>query len=486
MKGKILRRIFNAILFISVYSFLNAQSFELENAFPNLSFNRPLEIQNAGDGSNRLFVVSQTGFIVVFQNYYAVSEFNIFLDITSKVDWGGEKGLLGLAFHPNYKENGYFFVNYTAPSPLRTVVSRFKVDQANPNVTDPQSEEIIFTTPQPFSNHNGGKIAFGPDGYLYIALGDGGSGGDPQNNAQNLSSPLGKILRIDVDNPSNGREYGIPNDNPFVNNEQGYLEKIFAYGLRNPWRFSFDLGTDWLWAADVGQNAWEEIDIIESGKNYGWRFMEGTHCYNPQQNCDDGTIEHPIWEYPHNNSGGWSITGGEVYRVDESSELYGKYIYADFVSGNIWSLFYDGENPPVNELIHSQPGIGIAAFGKDENGNIYLSDLNGKIYRFENPVTTLKDDKNIVDGYLLKQNFPNPFNAATLIEFSVPEDQRVKLAVYDSLGAEIKILFYDNASAYQNYKITFDTSGLNLATGIYFYRIDTKAGSFTKKMVLLR
>lgn len=481
-----MRRILNVIFFISVYSLLNAQSFNLENAFPNLSFNRPLEIQNAGDGSNRLFVVSQTGFIIVFQNYYTVSEFDVFLDITAKVDWGGEKGLLGLAFHPNYKENGYFFVNYTAPSQLRTVVSRFKVSQANPNIADPQSEEIIFTTPQPFSNHNGGKIVFGPDGYLYIALGDGGSGGDPQNNAQNLGSPLGKILRIDVDKQANGKKYSIPDDNPFVNNDEGYLEEIFAYGLRNPWRFTFDLQTGWLWAADVGQNDWEEINIVNKGGNYGWRFMEGTHCYNPQQNCDDGTLEHPIWEYPHNNSGGWSITGGEVYRVDESSELYGKYIYADFVSGNIWSLQYDGINSPVNKFLHSQPGIGISGFGKDEIGNIYLCDLNGTIYRFEEPVTTVQNDNYIIEGYLLEQNFPNPFNSTTQIVFSVPEEQNVKLAVYDSLGAEIKVLFNEKVSAYENYKITFDTTELNLTTGIYYYRIETKAGSFTKKMILLK
>lgn len=481
MRGFLLTVIFSASL-----ALIKAQSFNLENAFPNLSFNRPLEFQNAGDGSNRLFVVSQTGFIIVFQNYYSVSEFDVFLDITSKVDWGGEKGLLGLAFHPNYKENGYLFVNYTAPYPLRTVVSRFKVDQNNPNTADPLSEEIIFTTPQPFSNHNGGKIAFGPDGYLYIALGDGGSGGDPQNNAQNLNSPLGKILRIDIDNPSNGKNYGIPDDNPFVNNDEEYLEEIFAFGLRNPWRFTFDPVTGWLWAADVGQNAWEEIDIVQNGKNYGWRFMEGTHCYNPSQNCDDETLEHPIWEYPHNNSGGWTITGGEIYRADPSSYFYGKYIYADFVSGNIWSLFYDGENPPVNELLHSQPGIGIAGFGKDENGNIYLCDLNGKIFRFEDPVTSVGNDSYKIEGYLLEQNFPNPFNSTTQIVFSVPEDQKVKLAIYDSLGAEIKVLFNDQVSAYQGYKVTFDTTGLNLATGIYFYRIETKAGSFVKKMVFLR
>ena len=207
----------------------------------------------------------------------------MFLDIIKKVDSGGEKGLLGLAFHPEFKSNGYFYVNYTRSSPLETVISRFKISSANTQVADPSSRRNIATYSQPYSNHNGGKIAFGKDGYLYISAGDGGSGGDPQNNGQDRKAFLGKILRIDVNKPTGNKRYGIPPDNPFKNNKSGYREEIYAYGLRNVWRFNFDYETGQLWAGDVGQNELEEIDIIEKGGNYGWRIMEADVCFKTQK-----------------------------------------------------------------------------------------------------------------------------------------------------------------------------------------------------------
>ena len=385
------------ILFLILINFSGSAQFNFEVAFPNLTFSSALDLQNAGDGTNRLFVSERVGRIRVFPNDENVNTTKLFLDITDRVTSGGETGLLGLAFHPNYATNGYFYVNYTAPSPLRTVVSRFQVSSTNPDSADKNSELILLTFNQPFSNHNGGCIAFGPDGNLYIATGDGGSGGDPQNNAQNITNLLGKILRIDVDNPQAPLNYGIPNDNPFIDSTNVNVRKeIYAWGLRNPWRMSFDPVTGWLWAGDVGQGDWEEIDIIQNGKNYGWRCYEGTHPYN-LTGCN-GTYELPVWEYSH--SLGFSITGGYVYRGQNVPELYGKYIYGDYVSTRVWALEYDGINPTVNTQITQAPGS-ITSFGIDENNELYLVSFNGKIYSFIPtvvPVELISFNATIVNG----------------------------------------------------------------------------------------
>ncbi|NWG10330.1 PQQ-dependent sugar dehydrogenase [Candidatus Bathyarchaeota archaeon] len=355
-----------------------AYQYEVGVAFPNLSFSSPIGIYNARDGSNRLFVVEQQGIIRVFENTKNTTTANVFLDISNKVINSGELGLLGLAFHPNFTSNGYFYVYYTSDNPLRSVFSRFTVSANNPNEANVTSEFILLQVLQPFTNHNGGQIAFGPDNYLYIALGDGGGAGDPLGNAQNRSTLLGSILRIDVDSSSGGLNYSIPNDNPFVGNVQGYREEIFAYGLRNPWRFSFDPVTGWLWAADVGQNRIEEIDIIEKGNNYGWNIMEGSLCYSPPSGCNQTGLELPIWEYNH--SLGFSVTGGFVYRGLKLNELKGAYIYGDYGSGRIWALWYNGTGEPVNvELVDTS--LSIPSFGVDEMGEVYICAFDGKIYQ---------------------------------------------------------------------------------------------------------
>ncbi len=349
---------------------------QLEDAFPNLSFTRPVDFQIPNDGSNRIFIVEQAGVIRVFENDPAAGEAGVFLDIRNRVDDGGnEEGLLGLAFHPNYESNGTFFVDYTASGPNRTVIARYQVDPADPNRALPGSEEVILEVAQPYSNHNAGQIVFGPDEYLYVTLGDGGSGGDPQENAEDPTTLLGSILRIDVDQ---GDPYAIPPDNPFVGNDQDFREEIYAYGLRNPWRISFDPETSRLWAGDVGQNAYEEIDVIEAGENYGWDVMEGTHCYEPSSGCDQSGLVLPVWEYSH--SLGQSVTGGFVYRGDDVPHLAGRYVYGDFTSGRIWALTYDGEEADNEELLDTN--LNISSFGTDQERELYALAFNGNIYRF--------------------------------------------------------------------------------------------------------
>ena len=352
----------------------------LQIAFGGLTVTRPVDLQHAGDGTNRVFIVSQPGTIYVTPTTASVPSGKIFLDISGRVLDGGEQGLLGLAFHPQYSTNGYFFVNYTAESPRRTIVSRFRVSMTNPDSADASTELRIIEFDQPYANHNGGQVTFGPDGFLYIATGDGGSGGDPQNNAQNKRALLGKILRIDVNATSGGRNYAIPSTNPFYQNDSLYSEEIYAYGLRNPWRISFDSMTGRLWAADVGQDVWEEVDIIELGMNYGWRITEGMHCYSPSSNCSLSGLTLPVWEYRHSSSDGCSITGGYVYRGSGSPSLQAKYILGDYCSGRVWALSYDGINPASAEVL-LDTRLAISSFGSDKNGELYIcSHVDGKIY----------------------------------------------------------------------------------------------------------
>ena len=346
-------------------------------AFPKVQFKDPVGIYNAGDQSNRLFVVEQAGVIKVFENNESVNAANIFLNISNRVTSGGELGLLGLAFPPKFNESGFFYVYYTTDNPLRSVISRFSVSQTDKNRADVNSEKVLLQVDQPFPNHNGGQISFGPDGYLYIGLGDGGGAGDPSGNGQNRSTPLGKILRIDVNSASGSLNYSIPRDNPFVGNNQGFREEIYAYGLRNPWRFSFDSGTGRLWVGDVGQDRIEEIDIVRSGGNYGWNIMEGSLCYSPPSGCNQTGLALPIWEYNH--AIGYSVTGGFVYRGAAFPELVGAYVFGDYGSGRIWALRYDGMNSTNSEL--AATGVHITSFGLDQKDELYFCSSDGNVYR---------------------------------------------------------------------------------------------------------
>ncbi|MBC8173422.1 MAG: PQQ-dependent sugar dehydrogenase [Chitinophagales bacterium] len=339
-------------------------------------FNSPVDIANAGD--ERLFIVEQDGFIQILHPDGATSTF---LNIDARVGSGGsEQGLLGLAFHPDYGSNGYFYVNYTNNSG-NTRISRFSVNPLNPDLADATSESILLTITQPFDNHNGGDLEFGPDGYLYIPTGDGGSGGDPGNRAQDITSQkLGKILRIDVDG---GSPYAIPADNPFVGITGD--DEIWAYGLRNPWRFSFDRLTGDMWTGDVGQDDWEEINFQPAsstgGENYGWRCYEGNHEFNTSL-CDLGaTYFFPVYEYPHSfATGGFALTGGYVYRGSEFPGMYGYYVATDFVTGNFWIISPDGIGGFTTEFLGNIQSD-ISSFGEGMDGEIYACNLSsGDIY----------------------------------------------------------------------------------------------------------
>ena len=332
----------------------------------------PVDFEFPNDGTGRFFILEQTGKVRIIQGGVLLS--SSFLDITNLLEFGGEKGLLGLAFHPLYTQNGRFFVNYTrrVNGQLQTVIAEYHVSANDPNKADPTGT-IILVIDQPFDNHNGGQLAFGSDTYLYIALGDGGSGGDPFGNGQNLGTLLGKLLRIDIDS---GTPYVIPPDNPFVNDPPA-LGEIWAYGLRNPWRFSFDRVTHRLFAGDVGQDNYEEVDIINKGGNYGWNIMEGRHCYPPPtQNCDKSGLTAPIAEYSH--SEGEAIIGGYVYRGAAIPALKGIYVFGDYISGKIWGLRLVSPGTWRRVLLLSS-GKFISGFGQDAAGELYVLDYNNGI-----------------------------------------------------------------------------------------------------------
>jgi glucose/arabinose dehydrogenase len=334
----------------------------------------PLAIVNAHDGSNRLFVVEQGGRIRIVKD--GTLQPAPFLDLGGRISSGGERGLLGLAFHPGFPADPRLFVDYTDPNG-DTQVSSFTVNPATPDQADPGSEVKILHVPQPYANHNGGAVVFGPDGKLDISFGDGGSGGDPQGNGQNSQVLLGKILRIDVDTRSGDRPYAIPLDNPFADGSGGAPE-IWLTGLRNPWRISFDRATGDLWIGDVGQSAWEEIDVQRAGApggtNFGWNRMEGRHCFQPSSGCDQTGLTLPVTEYGHDQ--GCTVIGGYVVRGPDQPALIGGYVFADYCSGRIWAIdpSTDAYRDPT---VVADSGRSIAAFGEDEAGNLYAADISG-------------------------------------------------------------------------------------------------------------
>ncbi len=428
-----------------------AQGLELETVLVAGALPRPTVVTHAGDGSGRLFLVEQSGVVRIWDG--GGLDPQPFLDIESRVSCCGEGGLLGLAFHPDYESNGLFFVAYTEVTPnaagaFDLIVARYQVS-ADPDVADAASEVGLLRVGQPFGNHNGGNLAFGPDGLLYLGSGDGGSGGDPNDRGQSLDTLLGKLLRIDVDAADPGREYAIPADNPFAGDVPAgcpesclsppcgtTCDEIWAYGLRNPWRFAFDRATGDLYTGDVGQGSWEEIDFQPAasagGENYGWRRMEGAHCFDPATNCDDGTLSLPILEYSHEV--GCSVTGGPVYRGAALPRLDGVYLFGDFCAGTIWGTVPRCDGAwQARELADTQ--FGISTFGEDESGELYVADLfAGAVHRLRlapgSGGPALRIDPSPIDFGQVSAGPPHSIEVLLTNENSGPEAVRVaELAV---------------------------------------------------------
>ncbi len=356
-------------------------------AFPSLEIGRPIVMCAAGDGTSRFYIASQYGVIYsIDPTDSEVSEGEVLFDFAQSVsykDRENEEGFLGMAFHPKFKDNGQLFIFYTSSqNPRTSVISRFNRMKDNPKKIDPASEMKLLEVPQPAWNHNGGTIEFGPDGYLYIALGDGGGGNDMFKNGQKLSTLMGSILRIDVDNQDDGKNYSIPKDNPFIDTENARPE-IWAYGLRNVWRFSFDPVSKNLWAADVGQDLWEEVNIIKRGGNYGWSEREAMHPFGRNGSGPSDQLVDPIWEYHHDI--GKSITGGVVYRGKAIPELVGVYLFADYVAGKMWGIKYDEKEEKVvaHYEFPLENNVPVITFGTDADGEVYFSDPSGHIFKFE-------------------------------------------------------------------------------------------------------
>lgn len=437
------------------FVFCNAQDLELELFASGL--NRPVNLKHAGD--SRLFAAEQDGIIKIINSDGSVNS-TPFLDIDTRVNSSGsEQGLLGLAFHPNYATNGYFFVNYINNSG-NTVVSRFSRDSSNPSIADPNSELIILSFSQPFSNHNGGELQFGPDGYLYISSGDGGSGGDPQDNGQDLGTFLGKILRIDVNNSTTSNPYDIPADNPFVGTA-GANEEIWAYGLRNPWKFSFDRSNGDIWIADVGQDAFEEINNAPgsaAGLNYGWRCYEGSATYNTTGCPSSSSLTFPVAEYGNHNIY-CSITGGYRYRGSEFPNFNGLYFFADVCTqevgfiedvGGSWAMTFENFSGS------------LVAFGEDINGELYVASLGGNISKLIDASLTV-DEQDLSNVSI----YPNPTKGELTIDFSsINSSVSAEVSIYNIQGKAISTINKDAGTVEK-----IDTS--QLAKGIYILKINT-------------
>ena len=452
----------NTLLLICAFFCLNtfSQTIELEDFADG--FSSPLALKNAGD--ERLFVVEQAGVIKIVDLNGTVNT-TPFLDIQSIVNAGGERGLLGLAFHPEYQTNGRFFVHYSNSSG-DTQISEFSVSTSNPDIANPNSEVMLLTVSQPFSNHNGGTIAFGPqDGYLYIGLGDGGGGGDTDNNAQNPTLLIGKLLRIDIETQSGGNNYGIPSDNPFIG-DPNTRDEIWATGLRNPFRFTMDPETNSIWIGDVGQNAREEVNrasLTQAGLNYGWRCYEGNAPFNTSGCPDESELTFPVFDYSWN--GGGSVIGGYVYRGEGWSDLYDQYIFAD-IDGMISTL----NTINLSYINQGQfPGTWVG-FGEDIYRELYIVNLGGSISRIVGAGLNISENQS--NNVII---YPNPANDIVSIKLQTQVMEHLKIS--DVKGS---IIYTETLQSNQK---QLNTS--SFAKGMYFITITTKLGAkFVKKLMI--
>ena len=464
-----------ALLAISLIG-ARAQTVEAVEAFA-VDVRSPVELGVAPGQPDRVYVVEQgvTGptFAARVQTFRSgESTARTFLDLGARVFAGGEAGALGLAFHPEYEANGRVFVSYTAGGPLRSVISEFSRSASDPLVADAASERVLLEVSQPFANHNGGQITFGPDGYLYIALGDGGDANDPEGNGQDASTLLGSILRIDVDTVAEGEAYGIPDTNPFALTDGPERDETYAYGFRNPWRVAFDSQTGDLWAMDVGQNKWEEVNRVEAGKNYGWNPVEGPECF--VAGCDLAAYEAPVFSYDHNpHTGGFSISGGMVYRGSAIPSLQGHVLYADYVTRRVWAL--DPTDADTTHLVSLSDGginAGISAVREGPDGEAYIlvHSFNAptRVLRLEE-VPVAQDDAVPVASSTLALRGPNPFSDATQVTVQLAEGGPARVTLHDVLGRELATLFEGELAPGAVQPISI--SGASWAPGVYAVRM---------------
>jgi glucose/arabinose dehydrogenase len=428
----------------------HAQSFVATDAF-GFDLLGPVELAMAPGQPDRVYLVEQgvvrPGFASRVQTLrLGDAAATTFLDLSDRTLKGGEAGFLGLAFHPGYADNGRVFASYTASSPLRSVISEFTRSASDPLRADPASERVLLEVPQPEGNHNAGQITFGPDGYLYISLGDGGGGGDPEQNGQDTTTLLGAILRIDVDTVPEGQPYGIPDTNPFALTDGPDRDEIYAYGFRNPWRFAFDGQGGDLWVMDVGQDAWEEVNRVEVGKNYGWNAVEGPECF--LVGCDLSAFEMPFFSYSHSNAtGGFSISGGMVYRGTALPSLQGQVLYADYVTRRVWALDASGSEPDTTHLVTLSSGginAGISAVREGPFGEAYLlvHSFNGptRVLRLEQVPVSEEEDPSSANSTVLLTG-PNPFRETTEVTVRLSSGGLARVTLHDALGRELETLF---------------------------------------------
>lgn len=464
-------RVLSFVFFSAVTAVLVAQTPQLQLTQVTTNLTNPVDIAHCGD--NRLFVVEQPGYIRVLDSTYKILA-PPFLAINTRITSGGERGLLGLAFHPKYAQNGWFFVNYTDRNG-HTQVSRFSVRPDNPNVADPTSELPILKVEQPYPNHNGGCLKFGQDGYLYIGMGDGGAGGDPLNAGQTTNTYLGKFLRLDVDSSTVQRPYKVPSDNPFVNNP-AYLPEIWSLGWRNPWRFSFDRLTGDLWVGDVGQGAQEEIDFEPAGKgglNYGWRCREGNRTYNTGGCQGASAYIAPVYAYA-NPTLGCSVTGGFRYRGTQNPDLYGAYIFADYCTGRWWVLKQNPDSTWAGVEVANLANYDYTSLGEDAQGELFVAGHSGKLYRLDyKEVVSTKTPSDVVGCALT----PNPTRDVFELQLDLKRATSVTLTLRDALQNPVNAQNLEG----QNVRARFDLR--DQPAGVYYLHIETAKGRMAKKVV---
>ena len=467
---------FFSFICLLLFQGLKAQNNSIQLISFSTGYTLPLGVENCGD--NRLFIVQKTGQIIICDTV-GVKLTTPYLDISDRIlTSGSEQGLLGLAFDPKYNANGFFYVNYINKSG-NTQISRFKVS-TNRNVADISSEKFILSIQQPYANHNGGCMRFGKDGFLYIAVGDGGSGGDPQNNAQNPTSLLGKILRINVTGAST---YTIPANNPFVDSAN-YKKEIWALGVRNPWRFSFDAASGALVIADVGQDAWEEVDLqyakSKGGENYGWRCYEGNHSYNTTGCLPQSNYKSPVYEYPHSDvTGDCSITGGFVYRGKRYPSLNGKYFFADYCSGIIRTLTMIGGNISEQDVLNGDD-FAYTSFGEDKNRELFITNyVTGSIYRIA-PAATLVAGVSSTSVSMVV--YPNPAKQNFTVRYDTGVMEECVLTVYEANGRQIYSARYISVKGDNNWKVVLP----NGITGNCRVNVSSASGAIISHNILVQ